>query len=117
MIKKVEVYIEKQDSIKKTLLKRSRELILNTIPNCKEEFRWGVPVYDGGKFYIAAMKERIHIGFAITGLSEEEIRNFEGSGKTMRHIKVRSVEEFDMELLKRLVKLVHKKTSCPPDYK
>jgi hypothetical protein len=65
MDKKVKVYIEKQEGFKKEILKKLRKLILVTIPGCSEEFNWGVPVFDGGKFYIAAMKERVHIGFAI----------------------------------------------------
>ena len=52
MDKKVKEYIEKQDKLKKTLLKKSRKLILDNIPKCKEEFKWGVPVYDEGKLKI-----------------------------------------------------------------
>lgn len=117
MNKKVKDYIENQEEFKIVLLKKSRKLILETIPNCKEEFNWGVPVYDDGKFYIAAMKTRVHIGFAITGLNKQEVEQFEGSGKTMRHIKIHSLEEFDQKKLSQLIKLVHKKTNPPPDYK
>ena len=35
--------------------------------------RWGVPTFAGGKFYIAAMKNCVHVGFAIRGLDKEEI--------------------------------------------
>lgn len=113
---KIKDYIEKQEEFKKLLLVKSRKLILETIPDCKEEFNWGVPVFDGGKFYIAAMKTRVHIGFAVTGLSDNEIKEFEGTGKTMRHIKIHSLKEFDKIKIKRLIKLVHKKASMPPDY-
>jgi hypothetical protein len=115
MDKKVKEYIEKQDEPKKTLLKKARKLILDTIPNCEEKFMWGVPVYDDAKFYIAAMKTRIHIGFAIGGLSKKEIEEFDGTGKTMRHIKIHSLKEFDKQKLACLIKLVHKKATCPPD--
>lgn len=117
MDKKVKEYIQKQDKLKRMLLKKARRLILETIADCKEEFRWGVPVYDGGKFYIAAMKERIHVGFAIGGLSEEEIKEFEGTGKTMRHLKIHSLDEFDKKKLVRLIKLVHNKAACPTNCK
>lgn len=117
MDKKVREYIDKQEEFKKILLKKARELILDVIPNCKEEYNWGVPIYDGGKFYIAAMKTRVHIGFAITGLTKKEVGQFEGSGKTMRHIKIHSLEEFNQEKITELIKLVHKKNTPPPDYK
>jgi len=41
---------------------------------------WGVITYAAGKFYLAAMKNRVHVGFAITGLNKDEISLFEGSG-------------------------------------
>ncbi|MFC1649475.1 DUF1801 domain-containing protein [Patescibacteria group bacterium] len=113
---KVKKYIEKQEEPKKTLLEKSRKLILNTIPDCKEEFNWGVPVYDGGKYYIAAMKTRIHIGFAISGLSKKEVEEFEGTGKTMKHIKVHSIDEFDTQRLTRLIRLVDAKADLPHDH-
>lgn len=117
MNKKVVEYIKKQEKWKKELLEKARELILDTIPNCKEKFNWGVPVYDGGKFYIAAMKTRIHIGFAITGLNEKEIEELEGSGKTMRHVKIHSLKEFNKQKLIDLIKLVYSKARIPSDYK
>lgn len=114
---KVTQYISRQAKEKKAILNKLRKLICNTIPNCKEEFNWGVPVYDGGKFYIAAMKTRVHIGFAIRGLEKKDIEAFEGTGKTMRHIKIHSVEEYDEKKLIKLIRLVHKNATVPPDYK
>ena len=117
MLPKIQAYIDKQEPFKQEIIKKSRDLFLKTIPDCPEEFNWGVMVYDKGKFYIAAMKTRVHIGFAITGLDSDEIKQFEGSGKTMHHIKIHNLDEFDEEKLIKLIKLVHKKTTPPPDYK
>lgn len=114
---KVKNYIEKQDEPKKVILETLRELLLSTIEGCHEEFNWGAPIYDGGKFYIAAMRERVHIGFAIMGLSEDEIKVFEGTGKAMRHLKIYTVEDIEKKDVKNLISLVHKKASVPPDYK
>ncbi len=117
MNSRVQDYIDKQEEPMQTLLKEARKLILQILPGCKEEFSWGVPVYDEGKFYVAAMKERVHIGFAITGLSQEEIDQLEGTGKTMRHIKIASLDDFDEKKLAHLIELVHDKADCPPDYR
>jgi len=54
----------------------------------------------------------VHVGFAINGLSKEEIRLFEGSGKTMRHIKIHSLDDIDEKKLVELIQLVDKKTTC-----
>jgi hypothetical protein len=108
----VDEYIEKQKSPQKEILQRVRKIFLKTIPNCEEKKAWGVVAFQGGKFYIAAMKNRVHVGFAINGLNKEEIDLFEGSGKTMRHVKIHSLEDIDDERLIKLIKLVDKKAIC-----
>ena len=112
MYTEVDKYIEKQKSPQKEILQRVRKIFLDTIPNCEEKKAWGVVAFEGGKFYIAAMKNRVHVGFAINGLNKEEIDLFEGSGKTMRHIKIYSLEDIDDERLVELIKLVDKKVVC-----
>ena len=108
----VDEYIDKQKSPQKEILQRVRKIFLKTIPNCEEKKAWGVVAFQGGKFYIAAMKNRVHVGFSINGLNEEEIDLFEGSGRTMRHIKIHSLEDIDDERLIKLIKLVDKKAIC-----
>ena len=112
MDKQVEGYIEKQESPQKEILLKVREIFLKTLPNCEEKKTWGVVVFGNDKFYIGAIKNRVHVGFAITGLSKEEIRLFEGSGKTMRHIKIHSLDDIDEKKLVELIQLVDKKATC-----
>jgi hypothetical protein len=117
MNEKIKEYIDKQDSPQKEIILKVRDIFLKTLPMCKEKFAWGVVVYAGGKFYIAAMKNRVHVGFSITGLNREEIDMFEGSGRTMRHIKIHLLEDIKEERLVKLINMVNKKASCPPDFK
>jgi hypothetical protein len=117
MDKQVAEYIEKQKSPQKEILQKVREIFQKALPGCEEKKAWGVVVYAGGKFYIAAMKNRVHIGFAISGLNKEEIDIFEGSGRTMRHIKIHSLEDIEEERLVKLINIVNKKATCPPDFK
>jgi len=112
MDKHVEEYIERQESPQTEILLKIREIFLKTLPNYKEIIAWGVVVFGNDKFYIASMKNRVHVGFAINGLSKEEIRLFEGSGKTMRHIKIHSIDDIDEENLVELIQMVDKKTTC-----
>jgi hypothetical protein len=112
MDKAVDKYIAKQKSPQKEILKKLRKLFLKTIPGIKEEMKWGVVAFGGGKFYIVALKERVHVGFAIKGLSKDETAMLEGSGKTMRHIKIPSLKAIDEKKLTKLIKLVHKKAKC-----
>jgi len=111
MDKKVEKYIKKQKSPKREILVRVRELILKALPGCGEEMHWGVPVFADGRYYIAAMKTRVHVGFSVKGLGKSEAGLFEGSGRLMRHIKIDSID-FDEKKLAKLIKMVAKKSAC-----
>ena len=112
MDKQVNAYLEKQKSPQKEIMQKVRKIFQKTLPNYEEKMRWGVITYAAGKFYIAAMKNRVHVGFAIIGLSKNEISLFEGSGKTMRHIKIPTLEDVDEEKLVELIYMVNKKAIC-----
>lgn len=114
MDKDVEEYIEKQKSPHKEIIQKVRKIFKKTLPSFEEKMVWGCVTVAGGKFYIAAMKNRVHVGFAINGLNKEEIGLFEGSGKTMRHIKIPSLKDIDEEKLVKLIKIVDKKAICKP---
>lgn len=105
-------YIEKQNSPQKEILQKVREIFLETLPNCEEKMAWGVITFASKKFYIAAMKNRVHVGFSIIGLSEDEISLFEGNGKTMRHIKIPTLKDIDKTMLVKMIEMVDKKAIC-----
>ncbi|KON31800.1 hypothetical protein AC477_03810 [miscellaneous Crenarchaeota group-1 archaeon SG8-32-1] len=112
MEKQINDYIEKQKSPQKEIIQKIRKIFKKTLPNCEEKMRWGVITFGAGKFYLAAMKNRVHVGFAITGLNKDEVGLFEGTGKTMRHIKISKLEDIDQEKLAKLIEIVNKKTIC-----
>ncbi len=114
MDRQVVAYVEKQRSPQKEILQELRKIFHETLPNCREKAAWGVVTYAGGKFYIAAMKTRVHVGFAITGLSEDDIGLFEGTGKTMRHIKIYRREDIGKKNLVRLIEMVNEKAVLKP---
>jgi hypothetical protein len=114
MNRQVSEYIQKQKTPQKEILQRVRGIFKKTLPGCEEKMGWGVITFSAGKFYIAAMKNRVHVGFAITGLNKGEIALFEGSGKTMRHIKITTLEDVDEKKLANLIEMVDKKAICKP---
>ena len=109
MNKKVDEYIEKQESSQKEICKRLREIVLKTLPNIEEEMKWGVPSYAKGTFYIVALKDHVNLGFSMKGLSKEEQKSFEGSGKTMKTIRVSSIKEINEDQLVELLRLMHER--------
>ena len=111
---KVKEYIEKQNSPEREILEKAREVILKTFPNCKEEIGWGVLAFKGGKFYLAALNNRVHVGFTIIGLSDGDLKLFEGSGKTARHIKLHSIEDIKKKDIVKIMLMVDKKVTEVP---
>jgi len=105
-------YIEKQKSPQREVCLRLREIILKTFPGIKEETKWGALTFAGGKFYLGALRDHVNLGFSINGLKDEQKALFEGKGKTMRHIKVRSLRDINE---KRIVKLLRLTGECTDD--
>jgi hypothetical protein len=105
MDKKVTEYIQKQISPHKEICQKLREIILKTYPEIKEEMKWGVPNY-GNLYYFVALKDHVNLGFSIKNLSTDEIELFEGTGKTMRHIKINSIEDIDEKKITKLLNMV-----------
>jgi uncharacterized protein YdhG (YjbR/CyaY superfamily) len=114
MDKKIADYINKQKMPQKEIIEKIRKIFLKTIPDCDEKMAWGVITFSNNKFYIVGLKKHVHAGFAINGLNKEEMSQFEGNGKTMRHIKIETLKDIDEKKLVKLIKLVNKKAMCKP---
>jgi hypothetical protein len=108
MNKKVEEYIEKQKSPQREICLELRRIVIQTLPDIDEEMKWGVPTYAKGKYYIASLRDHVNFGVSLQGLSEEEQKLLEGSGKTMKHIQLRSIEEIREKKVVELLKLAIK---------
>jgi len=114
MDEKVDEYINKQKTPQKEVCVYLRSLIHKKIPGIKEEIKWGVPVFEGGKFYIGSLRNHVNLGISINGLNDKEVALFEDSGKTLIHIKIKSLHDVDEEKLVKLIKLVSEKAVCKP---
>ncbi|MGD6933484.1 MAG: DUF1801 domain-containing protein [Candidatus Bathyarchaeia archaeon] len=104
--KKVDEYITKQESPQKEICIKLREIIFKTFPDIKEEMKWGVPAYGAGKYYLLALKTQVNIGFSIKGFTKEQVALFQGSGKTMRTLEIKSEEEIDEEQIAKCLRMV-----------
>ena len=76
MDNQVDAYIKKQKSPQKETMQEIRRIFKETLRDSEEKMKWGVVTFAAGKFYIAAIKNRVHVGFAISGLSDDEINLF-----------------------------------------
>ncbi|KGK99387.1 hypothetical protein LI82_05155 [Methanococcoides methylutens] len=67
----------------------------------------GILRYEG-KYYPVGLKDHANIGFSIEEMSEDEKKLFEGTGKTMKHIKTFSQKEINEEEIVKLLKVIKK---------
>ena len=105
----VDGYIGKQKSPQKEICQRLREIIFSTFPDAKEEMKWGVPAFDGGKFYVVALKNHVNLGFSSNGLTKEDLSLFSGRGKKTAHIEIDNLNRIDEKRIIGLLQLVNKK--------
>jgi hypothetical protein len=110
MERQVEQYVERLKSPQKEIVKLLRKIVLKTFPDVKEEMKMGVPWYEG-KLYVAALKDHVNLGFCLDGLSQKEKRLLEGSGRTMRHVKIHSLKDIDDKKIEKLLMMVRERWS------
>jgi hypothetical protein len=84
-----------------------RKLILGASPRVEETIKWGKPWFCYGEdavCYIAAQKDYVNFGFARGAELSDPDELLEGTGKGMRHIKVKTMKDVRRKPLTALVK-------------
>ncbi len=109
MDKKVDEYIEKQNSPQKEICNILRKVIFKILPNIKEELKWGVPAFDNGNYYIVALKNHVNLGFSKKGLTKEEAKLFDGKANTTVHLELKTLKDIDEKRIAKLLKMVKEK--------
>lgn len=85
-----------------------RDIILNTSQNLVEEYKWSMPnySYNGLVCYLQSSKKHVNLGFH-RGVELQENDNnplLQGSGKGIRHIRIKKMEDIQPELFASLIK-------------
>ncbi len=76
---------------KRALAQTLRSLVFEIEPNATEDLKWGQPWYGvkGGVCYIAAAKDHVKLGLWRGVELDDPASRIEGTGKGMRHIKIK----------------------------
>lgn len=96
-------YINKAPDGQRKIMEAIRLLVHQFVSKVVEEFKWNRPVYRLKKdfAYLQATKDHVTLGFYA---NVEKIKDpdglLEGTGKNMKHIKLRSIDDIDESLLK-----------------
>ncbi|EJF08292.1 MULTISPECIES: DUF1801 domain-containing protein [Pontibacter] len=98
-------YINTSEKHKETL-EALRQLVHDTVPGVAEEFKWSRPVFRSDKdfAYLKTAKAYVTLGFFQFSKLKDPNGLLEGTGKDMRHIKIKSVQDIDRELLREWFK-------------
>lgn len=103
-------YFDSIPATLKPLALELRSLILETVPHASEVIKWGVPVYEleGVKMWFCSLragKEYIALQFGSSSTSLDDPKGLlEGTGKNLRHVKIRSAQDIQKELFASWIK-------------
>lgn len=98
-------YIQNAEKHKATM-EALRQLIHESVPQVTEEFKWGRPVFRASKdfAYLKSAKAYVTLGFFNFEKLDNRNNLLEGTGKEMRHIKLKTTADIDSALLKEWFK-------------
>jgi len=114
MVKKPQTpaeYLAQLPESRRAIIEQLRAILFKNVPNCQEAMAWGVLCYND-LFYLANLPKQVTMGFSILGLTPAEIKEFQGGGKTMRHLKFNSFESIDEKKVRQLIDLVKTKAKA-----
>lgn len=110
----VDGYFARQPAATRALLEALRAQVLKAVPDAHEAIKWGMPFYekDGSLCSLAVFKSYVslHIFAPPEALADPKGR-LEGSGKSMRHLKVRTASDIDGASIQRWLKATAKRNA------
>lgn len=106
-INEVDQFIKNLPNVIQNITKTLRKVILNSSPKLEEEFKWSMPnySYNGLVCYLQTAQKHVNLGFQKGNeLQKKDIDNLlQGTGKTMRHIRIKRIEDIKPEAITSLI--------------
>lgn len=101
-------YISGASAEQVEILELLRTLIHESVPNTSEAIKWGFPVFGNEKdfCYLRFSKKHITLGFYNFEKIEDPDNLLEGSGNTLKHIKIKKKEDINSALLTKWLKAI-----------
>ena len=99
-------YVKDENPELRKVITALRSYVKKTVPGTKETVNaWGIPTFEGGNpfcFYMVG-KKHVTFGFHFGTSLEDPEGLLEGTGKNIRHVKLRAVEDLERRGLRELV--------------
>jgi hypothetical protein len=97
--------IRESDPRLRASIRQVRAIVKKSMPQAKEYVKWGIPHYYVGKVKVACiMIYRDHINLGFFRGAELNSKLLEGTGKGLRHIKIRTRDDIKETEYSRLLK-------------
>lgn len=106
MVDHIREYLDGLSETHRSIVERTRELIREVHPEVTETIKWDQPVFelDGeNQFYLAAQSDYVNLGFMKGANMPDPDGLLEGTGKQMRHAKVREPADLESPEIRALV--------------
>ncbi len=102
----VNSYIENAPEEQKEILLQLRRLIEKSLPSVTEHFKWSQPVYETEKgfCYLKSTKKHVNLGFMNAEKIDDPENILEGTGKSMRHIKIKKLDDIKEQVFMEMLK-------------
>ena len=101
----VEELVAGLDSRRRELVEEVRAIVRKSLPEAVESLKWGQPVYAfKGTNVICIMIYDDHINYGLFMGARLRSKRLEGTGKGLRHIKIRTKDDVDEREFARLAR-------------
>lgn len=102
MNQQVTEYIENAPPEQKEIMERVRSIIHENIEDVVENYKWSRPIFSLNHdfAYLKNAKKHVTLGFFSFEKINDKYNQLEGTGKDMRHIKLKTMDDVDPALLK-----------------
>lgn len=97
---KADTFFDSLDEPIAALAQELRGIIRKAVPHASESIKWGMPVYEENGMICAIRPSNSYVALQFTSGTDLHDPDglLEGTGKTMRHVKIRSNSEIDRRL-------------------
>ncbi|WP_300375810.1 DUF1801 domain-containing protein [Henriciella sp.] len=112
----VQAYFDKLDDPMKSVAIALSEAVHRQGPALKATLAWGVPCWLGTERVVSVVAHGRHCNLQLWSgarLADQYFGRIEGSGKALRHVKVRAVSDIDDELIDIIDRAVQLDQTAP----
>jgi hypothetical protein len=102
----IDAYVSRKDKELGRVATGLRSLVKQTVPGAKETVNpWKIPTFEwnGPMCFFSIAKHHITFGFLRGTSLPDPAKLLEGTGKNLRHVKVRTVEDLGKPALRKLI--------------